>query len=129
MSKQVRITFHHDGRIATLLVPSIAPGLSILTQSSSRRQELEDFLNSIWNEFGSVAKVVYHKSYTHVMITFNSHETAIFAFAGLKDPIQFQVALQSAIGGNSQRNDWAKLLFVASPTDGRVITPIWIEES
>lgn len=124
----MRISFHHDGRIATLLVPSIVPGLSLITQSANRKQELEDFLNDVWNAFGAVTHVAYHKSYVHAIITFSNHKTAVFAFAGLRDPIQFQVALQSAIGGNTQRNDWAKHLFVESPV-GHVITPTWIEES
>jgi hypothetical protein len=128
MSKQVRISFHHDGRVATLFVPSIVPGLSLITQSANRKQELEDFLNDVWNAFGAVTQVAYHKSYVHAIITFSNHKAAVFAFDGLRDPIQFQVALQSAIGGNVQRNDWAKMLFVESH-DGHVITPTWIEDS
>jgi hypothetical protein len=127
MSKQVRISFHHDGRIATLVVPSIVPGLSLMTQSANRKHELEAFLNDVWSAFGSVIQVAYHKSYVHAIVTFSNHKTAVFAFAGLRDPIQFQVALQSAIRGDVERNDWAKLLFVESP-DGHVISPAWMED-
>ena len=130
MSKQVHISFHHDGKI--LFGSSIVPGLSKIAPGSTalRKQELEEFLNDIWNAFGSVSKVVYHKSYAHAIITFQNHKEAVFAFPGLRDPIQFQVALQSAIGGDAQRNEWAKELFVESPADnGSVITPTWIEES
>jgi hypothetical protein len=134
MSRPIRITFHHDGSVATLLLPSIHGGggttkSTIITTQSSRKQELEEFLNAIWNVFGRVTQVTYPKSYAYGTVTYQSAATAVYAYAGLKDPIQFQVAVQSVIGANAQRAEWAKLVFVASHMDGHSITPTWMEES
>jgi hypothetical protein len=124
MSQQIRVTLYHDGSIGTQLSippPSLAIVNGITTSKSSitnqlhRKQEIEDFLNEIWSMFGTVLNVVYHKSYTSAIITYRNHTTAVFAFAALNDPIQFAVAMQSAIGANLQRAEYAKLLFQPDP--------------
>ena len=65
----------------------------------------------------TVLNVVYHKSYTSAIITYRNHTTAVFAFAALNDSIQFAVAMQSAIGANLQRAEYAKLLFQPDPAN------------
>jgi hypothetical protein len=125
MSQQIRVTLYHDGSIGTQLSippPSLAIVNGITTSKSSithqlqRKQDIEDFLNEIWSTFGTVLHVVYHKSYTYAIITYRNHTTAVFAFAALNDPIQFAVAMQSAIGANQQRAEDAKRLFQPDPS-------------
>ena len=149
MSQQIRVTLYHDGSIGTQLSippPSLALVNGITTSQSSianqlqRKQDMEDFLNDIWSMFGTVTHVMYHKSYTSVVITYPNHTTAIYAFAALKDPIQVAVAMQSAIGANPQRAEYAKILFQPDPSGTaagtshnqarmpvRTCTPTWVD--
>ena len=144
MSQQIRVTLHHDGSIGTQLSippPSLALVNSIDTSKRNgnfanqllMEQEMEDFLNEIWSVFGTVTNVVYHKSYTNAVITYRNHTTAVFAFAALNDPIQFSVAMQSAIGPNVQRAQYAKILFQPDPSEAdqrppvRTCTPTWVD--
>jgi hypothetical protein len=145
MSQQIRIALHHDGTIgAQLSIPppaiALLNGTSVnkntIHQQLSKKQDIEDFMNDIWNMFGTVTKVTYHKSYTSCVLTFQNHYSAVFAFAAINDPIQFQVAMQSAIGGDVRRAQYAKSLFqpvqVASSSlvdtyNVRICTPTWVD--
>lgn len=126
MSQQIRVLLYHDGSIGTQLSippPSIAIVNGITTTQSSmthqlhQKQELEAFLYDIWSVFGTVTNVIYHKSYTYATITYRNHTTAVFAFAAINDPIQFAVAMQSAIGSNEARAHYAKIVFQPDPSE------------
>jgi hypothetical protein len=126
MSQQIRVLLYHDGSIRTQLSvppPSIAivNGITshqsaMITNQMQMKQDIEDFLNEIWSMFGDVIHVVYHKSYTYATITYRNHTTAVYAFAAINDPIQFAVAMQSAIGANELRAQYAKRLFQPDPS-------------
>ena len=113
MSKQIHISFHHDGKVVSLM--------------KGRKQYFEDFLLSIWNSFGTVTNVIYHKTYASCIITYQNHHSAVFAYAGLNDPIQFQVAKQLMIGPDTQYAEFSKLFFIESTTHSNEITPTWID--
>lgn len=112
--KRIHITFHHDRMIA--LVPVIG----------SRKQEIEDFLRDVWSEFGSVTSTQYGREYAYAVVTYQSHKAAIFALAGLEDPVQVQVAMQEAVGDNHVRSALAKQLFMEN-SEGMAITASWAE--
>ena len=114
--KRIHITFHHDRMIT--LVPVIG----------SRKQEIEDFLKDVWSEFGTVTNTHYDREYAHGVVTYQSNKAAIFALAGLEDPIQVQAAMQEAVGENPVRAAMAKQLFMEN-AQGMAITAIWAESS
>lgn len=112
MSERIHIAFHHNGIIA------LAPVLG------ARKQEIDEFLRAVWSQFGTVSSTYYQREYVFAVVTYQSHKTAIFALAGLNDPIQVQVAVQEAIGADVNRASLAKQLFVYGP-EGNAITPSW----
>jgi hypothetical protein len=114
MSKQIHITFHHDGMIA--LVPVVG----------ARKQEIDDFLRAVWSQFGTVTNAYYQREYADGVVTYQNHKVAIFALAGLKDPIQVQAAVQEAVGANATRAEMAKQLFEQG-AEGKTITPSWAD--
>lgn len=115
MNKRIHIDFHHKGMIA--LVPVVG----------SRKQEIAAFLGAVWSEFGAVTHAYYQREYAYGVVTYQSHTQAIFALAGLEDPIQLQVAVQEAVGADPGRAAMAKQLFVEG-SDGMTIAARWAEE-
>ena len=112
MSKRIHVAFHHNGMIA--LVPVVG----------ARKHEIEDVLGEVWSQFGAVTRTYYQREYSFGVVTYRTHKTAIFALAGLEDPIQVQAAVQEAVGADANRAAMAKQLFVYG-TEGMAITPTW----
>lgn len=100
-NKRIQIQFHHGGRLKHSSIPLV-----------SRRQDLKDFLNEVWNQFGTVREAYYHRDFDYCAVEFQSSHQAIFALAGLQDPIQVQVAVQECVGADTDKAALAKLLFV-----------------
>ena len=101
-NKRVLIHFHHGGRpLKHSSIPLV-----------SRRQEIKDFLNLVWQQFGTVREAYYHRDFEYCSVEFQSSHQAIFALAGLQDPIQVQVAVQDCVGANTDRAALRKLLFI-----------------
>lgn len=124
-NKRIHVTFHHDGAIAQTPVVG------------AKKRDVEAFLHAVWSEFGPLAAITnaqhpsaphYHRGYAHGMITYQTHKDAIFALAGLEDPIQVQVAIQDAVGANPVRAALARQLFVED-SRGVAITAVWADES
>ena len=151
MSKQIRVLLNHDGSVirTQLSIPppslAIVNGITVTSSSQSStiitnqiqmKQGIEDFLNDVWSIFGTVTNVIYHKYYTYATITYQHHITAVYAYAAINDPIQLAVAMQSVIGSNVQRAQYAKLLFQPEPSESnginnrgpvRTCTPTWVD--
>jgi hypothetical protein len=113
-SKRIHITFLHDGMIAQ--VPIIG----------SRKLDIEAFLLAVWSEFGPVISAKYHREYAYCVVTYQTHKDAIFALAGLEDPIQVQAAVQQAIGSDPTRAALTKQLFMED-SHGMTITAAWAD--
>jgi len=101
-NKRIHIQFHHGGRPSLSSVPLVA-----------RRQDLKDFLASVWSEFGTVVgDTYYQREFEFCIVQFQSHQQALFALAGLQDIIQVQVAVQNCVGADGAKAEMAKQLFV-----------------
>ena len=103
-NKRIHIQFHHGGRPSLSSVPLVA-----------RRQDLKDFLASVWSEFGTVVgDTYYQREFEFCIVQFQSHQQALFALAGLQDIIQVQVAVQNCVGADAAKAEMAKQLFVGN---------------
>lgn len=108
--KRIRIQLHHNGLV------SRAPLIG------QRRTEVEEFLNEIWRQFGSVSKTYYDRDFRFVIVTFTTREQAFFAMASLRDFIEVTVAIQSAIGADFERASLSRQMFISETRHGNLLT-------
>jgi hypothetical protein len=99
----------------------------ITTRNAPRpgfRQEVKEFLNQIWSEFGALTDTYYHRDFVQVYLTFPNRRDTFFAFDGLTDPIQVQVAICQAIGSDTERARLAKQIFIENG-NGKLFDVEW----
>mgnify|MGYP003541739837 CR=1 FL=1 len=116
-NKRVKIALHHRGNIS-----SRGPLIGTF------RTDIEDFLNDVWCQFGKITKTYYTRDLETVILTFTTHEQAIFALAGLKDQIEMQAAVQAAVRADLYRTKQAKQLFVERSGSDNTVTATWVDE-
>lgn len=100
-STRIHIQFHHNGKVVRSTIPLVA-----------RRQDLKEFLNEIWSEFGTVTDSYYHRDFDYCVIQYETHTQAFFAMASLRDPIQVQAAVQNCVRADVLKDAMAKDMFV-----------------
>ena len=113
-NRRLHIYFNHGG---LLLLPT-------LTLFS--RPVVEQFLNSIWCQFGRVTDTYYHVEISFGFVSFATHDEAARALQAFADTPTLRNAINKAVEDSSNKEYFQKMAdAIFKEKCGRLIMPSW----